>query len=331
MPRKIANALKTVTTEPVGGARGNTIPEPRLSKFESKNFCFTHFDNHHNVPVIDPNFYSYLMMGREICPETGNTHWQCFIVFKEAEKWLNVVKFLTESLGKHPRVESCKGTVDHNTEYCSKEQDYYEIGCRPRTHQSTGVGRGKRTDLTAIFDRVAAGASVDSIATEMPIIYHQYGRTLNRLEDIALQNKSRTWTTTGIWYWGGTGTGKSHRAFEGYDPKTHYVLPDDKGWWDAYCGQETVIINDFRGWIPYHELLQLVDKWPCFVRRRGRPPLPFLSKVVIITSSLTPERIYHNRDGEDKIEQLLRRFTVTRLGEAEVCGPAELPIYDLDL
>ena len=97
---------------------------------------------------------------------------------------------------------------------------------------------------------------------------------------------------------------------ERYHPDTHYVWKDDKGWQDGYSGQETVIVNDFRGSIPYGELLNLVDKWPHFVPRRGREPAPFLAKKFIVTSSLTPEQVYHNLAASDSLDQLSRRFKV---------------------
>lgn len=116
--------------------------------------------------------------------------------------------------------------------------------------------------------------------------------------------------TTCTWYYGSTGTGKSERAFKDFHPDKHYVLPKDKGWWDGYRQQNTVIINDFRGHIPYDELLQMIDRYPFDVSRRGRQPLPFTSSHVIITSSLSPEEVYHNRMENDSIEQLLRRIKV---------------------
>lgn len=160
--------------------------------------------------------------------------------------------------------------------------------------------------------------SVDQIAEEYPMLFHQYGRTLSKLEDIALRKRSRQWMTQGIWYWGPTGVGKSHQAFKDFDPSTHYVWKNDKGWQDGYTGQETVIINDFRGELPYNELLQLVDKWPHTLSRRGREPVPFLAKTVIITSSLPPEDCYRRRAAEDSIEQLNRRFIVKEMDAAEV-------------
>lgn len=145
------------------------------------------------------------------------------------------------------------------------------------------------------------------------MIYHQYGRTLNKLEDLKMRNISRDEITTCDWIYGETGSGKSHRVFQDYHPSTHYLWRNDNGWWEGYTQQHYIIMNDYRGEIKYNELLQLIDKYPYFVKRRGKEPLPFTSKHIFITSSLSPEKIYHNRVEEDKIEQLLRRINVIHL------------------
>uniref|UniRef100_UPI004047B5D6 hypothetical protein n=1 Tax=Limnohabitans sp. TaxID=1907725 RepID=UPI004047B5D6 len=124
----------------------------------------------------------------------------------------------------------------------------------------------------------------------------------------------RTEMTQGIWYWGKTGVGKSHKAYEGFDPCTHYVVANDGGWWDGYTGQETVIFNEFRGSVTFSELLDLCDKWPKTVKRRNREPAPFLAKTLIITSSMAPEDVYRNiLSNEESLDQLNRRFQVIHL------------------
>ena len=100
------------------------------------------------------------------------------------------------------------------------------------------------------------------ILVEEPIKIHQYGRTLEKIDDLRMSKMFRTEMTDGIWLWGGTGTGKSHEAFSGYNPDTHYMWVNDKKWWDQYKQQDIVILNDFRGEIAYNELLQMIDKWP---------------------------------------------------------------------
>lgn len=48
-------------------------------------------------------------------------------------------------------------------------------------------------------------------------MYHQYGRTLNAVEDITLRQKYRKWMTEGIWIYGKTGVGKSHLRIDSPD------------------------------------------------------------------------------------------------------------------
>ena len=136
--------------------------------------------------------------------------------------------------------------------------------------------------------------------------------------------------TQGIWFFGPTGTGKSHEAFRDYSPETHYLWKNDNGWQDGYVGQPVVIINDFRGKnLNYEELLTLVDKWPTSVSRRGREPVPFTSTTVIITSSLRPEDIYNRRAKEDSLKQFHERFiTVATTGQSLRKKPKPNPFVD---
>jgi hypothetical protein len=206
-----------------------------------------------------------------------------------------------------------RGTVDENILYCkgpyekngkSKplNPDFVEFGAKP--------SQGARTDLDELAKQVADGLSVDDIALSNPMAVHQYGRTLDRLEDIRLRSLKRDFMTKGIWIHGPTGTGKSEYASKTY-PNAYYWKQSDGGWQDGYIGQEAVIIDDFRGGIKFAELLRMVDKYANFeAPRRNRAPMPFMSKVVIITSSMPPEEVFNNLAESDKLAQLLRRFEV---------------------
>lgn len=241
-------------------------------------------------------FITYICYGKEVCPTTGRPHLQGYFEMGKAKTF----SALTKKLPKGIHLELAKGNADENKAYCSKENEFIEYG-KPKE-------QGKRTDLEGIKNEILEGRKVDDIAINNPTIFHQYGRTLSRIEDIALRKKYRNWMTTCDWYYGPTGVGKSHTAFEGFNPDTHYVWKDDNGWQDGYTGQETVIINEFRGNIAYSTLLQMIDKWPFELRRRGREPVPFLAKHIIITSSLCPEQVYNNLSREDKLDQLYRRI-----------------------
>lgn len=279
--------------------RGNTTPDHCGGAKKRRDYSFTAFIK----PSYDERQMRYFIIGEEVCPTTQRLHYQGYVYFYNPKTFKQCIDYFGK---KKIHIEVSKGDPKENRAYCSKDDKYEEYGEIP--------SQGRRVDLEQIATEIAEGKKVDDIALENPEIYHQYGRTLSKLEDLRLRKNYRTEMTEGVWYWGRTGVGKSHKAFEGFTPETHYVVrTDDKGWWDGYTQQETVIINDFRGHIPYDSLLRLIDKWPEYVPRRGREPMPFTSKRVIITSSLKPEDVYNRRNDNDCIEQLLRRITVIEL------------------
>lgn len=268
----------------------------------SQNRCWVFTVNNYtpeeldHIKTID---CKYLIVGEEV-GEKGTPHLQGYIEFKAGKRLCTMKKLIPRA-----HFEVRRGTAQQAATYCKKDGKFHEVGSISE--------QGKRTDLNKLKDEIMNGKTIDSIILETPEIYHQYGRTLEKIEELKHLECYRSEMTQGIWLWGATGVGKTHKALEGYNPKTHYIYPNDNGWWDGYRGQETVVFNDFRGEIPYALMLQLVDKYPMTVKRRGRPPMPFVSKRVIVTSSLPPEDVYHNVNARDSIEQLLRRFTVTEV------------------
>lgn len=280
------------------------------------------------------NYVNYLVVGLEVGQLCGTSHMQGYIEFENARSLKGVKKILGN---QKIHLEIRKGTPEQASNYCKKGEqpstEWEEMGINGpnfgknanfREYGTRIEGKpGKRTDLIEIKDEIMKGKKVNDITLESPQLFHQYGRTFNKIEDLAMQQKFRTEHTEGFWYFGKTNLGKSHEAFKDFNPKTHYIYPYDGGWWDLYTQQETVIINDFRGEIPYNMLLQLLDKWPFYVRRRCREPIPFTSKKIIITSSAPPDEIYWRTNENDSIEQLIRRLTIIEL-KAEFQLPPDI-------
>lgn len=291
------------------GGQGNVEPDQGAKK--SRGFCgaeFQAFDRFCGFEECEHKGITYCCGGREVCPETKKNHLQFFVYFTNQKTLAQAMKWLKKNWGFTRPVQVIAGTPTQNRGYCSKDDNHFqEWGELP--------AKGKRTDLDALKDDVLTGkTTVDELAQEDPMAVHQYGRVLDRLEDIRNRTRVRTEMTRGTWLWGETGTGKSHDAAEMAESGSVYWHNcSDKGWWDGYTGQDTVILNDFRGGIAYGELLQMVDKWPYSVPRRGRQPMPFVSKHVIVTSSLSPCECYKYLSQNDSLEQLKRRFDVREL------------------
>lgn len=273
-----------------------------------RSFVFTNFDlTIDYAALIDPDTLRYIAYGAEVCPTTGKDHHQGWLYFKNQRGWgARALKGIAKLLGGNCHIEPMVGSFKDSDAYCSKESELITFGEKPV--------QGDRSDIKDLISSMQAGdTTADEICLANPEMYHQYGRTLSKAEDVMLRKKFRTWMTEADWYWGDTGVGKSHIAFKDFDPATHYTKPLNDKWWDGYTGQETVILNEFRGSITYSELLSMIDKWVHYVPRRNREPIPFLAKKVIITSSKSPYECFRHMCADDNIDQLLRRCKVYRV------------------
>lgn len=283
----------------------NSLSNEATAGTKSRSYFFTI----NNVTDDEKRLFSeldtsYKMFQIERGDNNGVIHLQGVVYYTNARSWDKLKKTF-------PRA-NIQITKNFNAavEYCSKEETRiegpFESGDRP--HQ------GLRSDLVMWKDMIMAGeTNCREIRLNAPNIYHLYGRTLEAIETDYRNKLKRNFMTKGLWLWGDTGCGKSYIAQSigqeaGGGIYTHTI--EDKGWWDDYEQQETVIIDDFRGEIKYNELLKLVDRYPHKVSRRGKNPVSFMSKLLIITSSLPPDQVYKNRNLEDKIEQLNRRFEI---------------------
>lgn len=291
---------KPLSTKP----RGDPDDSRSTTKQKFRAFCFTSYAE--EPPNFCAETMKYLCYEHEICPKTlkeqgiVRKHWQSYVYLYHGKTWSAFQKYIAPH-----NFKICDGTPEQNRTYCSKDNNgtFREFGTLPE--------QGKRTDLQDTINQIFARTiSVDDILRTNAMHYHQYGRTLMKAEDLALRETTKTVMTQGYWYYGPTGAGKSYIAFEGFNIKTHYVVPDDNGWWDGYTQQPTVILNEFRGEMPYRKLLDLVDEYHVTVNRRNREPIPFTSEKLIITSSLPPSEVFYNLSARDSLEQLYRRFKI---------------------
>lgn len=254
-------------------------------------------DDEARMPTIESE---YLVYGKEV-GESGTPHLQGYVYFTNARTGKAVKKLISDRC----HIEKQRGTNKQAAEYCKKEGQWKEFGTMPE--------QGKRNDLIELRDLIASGEkTAEDIAVENPQMYHVYGRTLEKIEDITLRLTERKEMTKGIWYYGPTGVGKSHSAFNHVQAGERYVHKFDHGWWDNYRQQPTVILNEFRGQLTFSDLLSLVDKWPYHVSRRGRPPMPFTSQLVIVTSDAPPHQVYKDVD-KSRMDQIYRRFEVIQV------------------
>jgi len=272
----------------------------------------------------------FLIAGKEVGEVCGTPHLQGYITFKNARYGSGVRKILPGC-----RLDLAKGTEQNNIDYCCKGEQPKEEWERLRTKgPSYGlnacvmeIGERKHQGLsartmTAVAELKAGNTTLLDIFVEDPDVYTKHWRGLHMVEDSIYEAnaKGRREPPKTTWFYGPTGSGKSKLCFEELEDKTSnefYVWIDDKGWWDRYKQQDIVILNDFRGGITYNHMLNMCDMWYHEVPRRGRKPMPFVSKEIRISSSKPPDMCYKNVAKEDKIAQLLRRISVVYIGDGK--------------
>jgi len=165
--------------------------------------------------------------------------------------------------------------------------------------------------LEDIRARLDNGEAEDVIAQDHFGSWIRYHRGFREYKRVRRLEEVRDWTMEIICYIGPSGTGKSRKAFEAY-PQAYWG-PKGK-WWDGYCGQETVVVDEMYGHrFSFSELLQLLDRYPFQVETKGGVR-QFTSRRIVFTSNQRPEDWYnaertHNvRWEENPLNRRLREY-----------------------
>ncbi len=226
-------------------------------------------------------------------------HYQGYVEFLNRKKGTTVKRLV----GSNPHIEAAKGSPTQASAYCKKDDSRldgpWEYG------ELTVITQGSRTDLTAVKESIDSGKNLLEISGEYPATYMQYHAGIEKFYNMRVTH--RTEKTKFIIFWGITDEGKSHLAnlfpncyscpratssqfYDGYDPNRH----------------ETVIFNDFKGALPFSELLQLTDKWPYEVNKKGSQ-IVWKPKYLIITSNFEPEIWYRKKSLDNRVWPAFRR------------------------
>ncbi|WBG01478.1 replication-associated protein [army ant associated cyclovirus 4 P8A-3.2_1] len=228
----------------------------------------------------------YGIFGKEVAPTTGTRHLQGFCNLTKPMRFNAIKKHLHHSI----HIEKAAGSDVDNKEYCSKAGDVFETGSPHK--------QGRRSDLESVVAAVQAGERDQRKLAEInPAVYIRYFRGIRELVKTLNPVHPRDYKTEVFYYYGPPGSGKSKRALQealrSTDGNSSDIYYKPRGlWWDGYCQQSCVIIDDFYGWIKYDELLKIMDRYPYKVQVKGSFE-EFTSKHIWITSNVDIDDLYH--------------------------------------
>lgn len=190
------------------------------------------------------------------------------------------MKTVLETAHWEPR----RGSQQQAIAYCSKSETKMEGPWSVGTPKE----QGKRNDLEEIKNKILEGVEEKEISLEHFSDWTRYHKAFERFR--LIHSTPRNEPQEVIVCIGKTGTGKTKYAQE-FDPKAYWK--EHGKWWDGYTNQNTIIIDEFYGWIPFTELLRVCDRYTYRGETKGGT-VNIVSKTVIITSNKEPDDWYTN-------------------------------------
>ncbi len=259
-----------------------------------------------------------ILVGQQERGDEGTLHWQLYVEFKSPVR-IGTVKRV------FPRchAEKRRGTRGDAIKYCTKDESrvngpfYFGISSGSAeiiiSGRSTSCAGAKLLEAKAMIDN---GSSEKEVADEHFDLWVRYYKAFERYRCISTGQRDHAMSV--IVVQGPTGTGKSRWALEQFGGA---YWKQRSNWWCGYSGEETVVLDEFYGWLPFDLLLRLCDRYPLLVESKGGQ-LQMVAKTIIITSNKIPSRWYSNV----YFASLIRRVSKWKVFNYD--GQSEFDSYD---
>lgn len=233
--------------------------------------------------------------GQQEIGEQGLHHWQLLACF-DKQLTLNQAKTYFCQQAHLEKTRSSAADEYVWKDDTSVPNTRFELGQKP-FHQNS------KTDWSAVKSAAKEGR-FDDVPDN---VYVRHYSTLKRIRIDHCQPPFRHGISVLV-YWGGSGLGKTRRAWHEAGEEAYIKDPCTK-WWDGYRGQKRVIIDEFTGVINIAHILRWIDRYPCMAEIKGCS-IPLEATEFWITSNIDPRQWYPDIN-EHQLEALLRRMSIT--------------------
>ncbi len=166
--------------------------------------------------------------------------------------------------------EARRGTREQARDYARKEDTRVE---GPWEFGDWIDGPGARTDLLSLK------ADIDAGADDTRLWQDHFGLMCRNTRAVQAYRSAKCATgrdarkrPEAIVFWGYTGVGKSRRVRQLAGKDAYWVSNPGRSqsvWFDGYMGQSTLVFDDFYGWMPWSQLLRIIDRYPFNLNCKG--------------------------------------------------------------
>ncbi len=232
----------------------------------------------------------------------GTHHIQGYFVFKQPVR-LPQAKGL---VGLSWHLEKRAGSHVQARDYCQKEpKGTVDAG----TYGTEPSGAGSRSDIEELSRLLAAGLSPSQMSIDHPSLFHRHHASISKyweLNQTRLNGPKEVIVMVDI-----PGTGKSKFCHDNY-PDAFWLTKSNGSttWWDGYTGQETIVIDDFYGWMSYGTILRILDPYQCRLEVKSSfTHMQATTTRIVFTSNSHPESWYKFDERRMFRAALKRRIT----------------------
>lgn len=246
----------------------------------------------------------------------GMKHLHVVLCGNSAIRFSTVKKFI----GNKAHIEMTMGTKAQAEAYINKTGKFEEKGEVILAKAQAGEiqGRqGQRTDIERIREAIDEGLTWEEVRRLDDKFYDSRMTAMikNMFFDKRKQETPFKRTVNVHWFFGDSGSGKTGIIFEliaKYGEGNVYLVSDYQNPFDGYAGEPIIILDEYRGQLPYAVLLGMLEGYKKEIHCRYANVLGLWTEVYITTIK-TPEEVYAKMiDKEeadtDPIGQLLGRI-----------------------
>lgn len=264
--------------------------------------------------VLETLQLSYWCMADEIGLQEHTPHTHLFFAAKTSAIRFSTVKKLFPTA----HIEPAQGSSEENRAYVQKSgkwatdekaetsipETFEEWGEMPIEHQGT------RTDLAILYEYIKDGLSNFEIMERNP----DYLLNLEKIERARQAIREQQYRDTfrqleTVYIWGPTGTGKTRGVMERYSYSGVYRVTDYSHPFDAYQGEDVLLLDEYNSNFKIRDLLNYLDGYPLTLPARYSNRVACYTKVYIISnlclSKQYPDEQYNS---PATFDALLRRI-----------------------
>ncbi|MEA5051388.1 MAG: replication protein [Oscillospiraceae bacterium] len=260
--------------------------------------------------ILQTTPYTYYCL----CDETGEQgtpHTHVYVVYQNAVLFDTMKKRFYQA-----HIEPAKGTPQDNRAYIRKDGKWVNDEKHETNHIETFEEYGelppdketKAASVSAeILELIKQNYSTPEILCMHPTAINQIDK-IEKVRQMIIYEDAPDWRDVYVTYiYGGTGVGKTSSVIRKHGAKNVYKVTNYKHPFDAYAGQDVLLLDEFRSSLDFSELLNYLDGYSINLPCRYQDKVALYTQVYIV-SNIALECQYPAVRRDANWDALLRRI-----------------------